>query len=542
VKSTSDLDREVRDLLRERASAAGEAPPFQPAVHRRVRSRQAAALASGALVIAIVVLPFVVAPALFEEEGRVGETNRPAEPVTSSVYGVSITYPDDWTLLQLNGQLEMDGTETSSLFQLSNFDPLDDRIWVCPLPQGGSIPEGGVVLFVQEILTDLDAPSWPVDLAPGAATFDTCGRRVARWEVDGRTFEAGVVGDLDGAAYDELTEAFRSMTFEAPDDDPPLGFYDVTVGHAYILASGRENAETWNLLAFRYHDVGSGDDFLCVLFDASDPPDGRCEPDPVTYDLEFVLSAEEAGGTLFSFGTAPAGAGRVETLTGRSLQLHPLPDGLRIYGRRIPLDAFVGRADELVADGVRLVEVRIVDSGGAVIDRRQWIEPPSVDGAPSVIAFDHAFGELWWLFDDGEQILLKTRAGVIHAIGERLLPPGEHLRVWTHTFTRDTDAGAGSETVVYGLSSGEGAQITLLLTTGEVIQASVRILEAEILGPDLIPLSSVFSVSIPGSVRGEVVAVSTGCVVLARMPLRPDTPPPSLPSPPPEPELPCIGP
>jgi hypothetical protein len=215
-----------------------------------------------------------------------------------------------------------------------------------------------------------------------------------------------------------------------------------------------------------------------------------------------------------------------------------LPDGLRVGAT-----AFVGAADEEIADGARLAEVRILDAGGNVVDRRQWIEPGPVDeGAPGVKAFDHAFGELWWLYDDGERILLKVGGGWIRSTGGRLLPAGEDLRVLTHTFQRETEDGVVYDTVVFGLSSGEGDQVTLLLATGDVLNASVNTLGYQIDGPDMIDLGHVFWATVPGAVRGEVVAVDTGCRVLARVPLQPDTPPPSLPSPPPEPELPCIGP
>lgn len=496
----------------------------------RVRVRQLAVVAGIATVLAVVAVPLALAPRLFQHELQ--DEGSAGPPVTSTVSGVSITYPGEWTLLQLNDRLEIGGTETSSLFQLSNFDPLENNVWVCPLPSG-RIPQGGLVLYTYEILEDqVSAPAWPVDLEDGRAINDTCARRVARWQVDGRTFEAGAVGDLDGSAYGELVAAFRSMSFGAPDDDPPLGTDNVTVDHAYVVASGREGGEPWNLLAFRYRDVS--DNVLCLLFDAAGPPEGRCEPNPIQNDLDFVLSAEPAGGTLFAFGTAPASAARVETLDGRSLQLQPLPEGLRI-----PFQAFVGPADELVADGAQLVEVRLVDAGGDVVDRRQSIEPMD-EGVPGVKAFDHAFGELWWLFDDGEQILLKTRDGVTEMTGGRLLPEGEHLQVWTHTFTQETDVATEYETIVFGLSSGEGTQVTLLLTTGEALHASLHSLEQR--GPDLIVLSHIFWTTISGAVRGEVVALDTGCRVLARLSLHPDTPAPPLPSPPPEPDLECLGP
>ena len=98
------------------------------------------------------------------------------------------------------------------------------------------------------------------------------------------------------------------------------------------------------------------------------------------------------------------------------------------------------------------------------------------------------------------------------------------------------------ETVVFGVSSRIADQVTLVLTTGTVQHASVRILAHEVEGPDLFDLRHVFWSTVPGAVRGEIVAVDTGCLVLEREPFRPDTPPPSLPSPPPDPELPCIGP
>jgi hypothetical protein len=494
-----------------------------------------ASVLSVTAILVLMIAPFVVAPPLFRGEDREGDPGRKPRPVTSTVHGVSITYPDDWTLLQLNDRLEMDGTETSSLFQLSNFDPLDDNVWVCPLPSG-QIPQGGVILFVQELLTAVDAPPWPVDLTPGAATFDTCGRRMARWQVGGRTFEAGVVGDLDGPGYGELVAAFTSMTFEPPDDDPPLGVQNTTVGNAYVLASGRENGEPWNLLAFKYRDIS--DNVLCLLLDPIGRREGSCVPNPIQNALfyEFALSVEQASDRLYAFGTAPADADAIETLAGRRLPVAPLPAGLGV-----PFQSFAGPADEVTADSASLVEVRLV--GGGDEDRRQWIEPSSVEArAPGVKAFGHAFGELWWLYDDGERIYLKTRGGWLRRTPTRLLPAGEHLQALSHTFQEETESGVAYDTVVFGVSSGEADQITALLATGEAIHASIRTLEFEIRGPDAIDLGHVFWLSLPGAVRGEIVAVDTGCRVLARQTIDPETPPPSLPSRPPQEELPCIGP
>jgi hypothetical protein len=533
----SDLDREVRGFLRERA--AREEPPQElpTSVRHRVRARQSGVIAGVISMILVIAVPIVAAPGWFDrkDDNRRGETT---DPVTSTVYGVSITYPDDWTLLQLNARLDMRGADPSSLFQLSNFDPLGDgRSWVCPLPSG-SIPEGGVVLFVQQLLDwDGAAPLWPVELSSGSATFDTCGRRMARWQSGGRTFEAGVVGDLEGQAYEDLVTAFHSLGFEPPDDDPPLGSDTTTVDHAYVVASGRQAEEPWNLLAFEHHV--DADRELCIGLDPIGPPEYRCWINPNDNDfMDFELDVGIVGESPFAFGWAPLSARRVETLAGHALDLVTLPQGLHVA-----VHAFVGPADEVIVEGSPLVEVRIVDDRGVVSDRQQWIEPTAEDeGATGVKAFGHAFGELWWLFDDGQRIFLKTREGVLQTLDERLLPADEHLRAWTHTFTRETEGGTEYETVVFGLSSGEAPQVTLMLTSGEVVNASTQTLEYEISGPDLIVLSHVFWASVPGAVRGEIVAVSTGCGGLARLPLRPDTPPPSLPSPPPESELPCIGP
>jgi hypothetical protein len=494
-------------------------------------------VAAGALaLILLVALPIVAAPGWFRgmDEKRRGQATA---SVTSTVYGVSITYPGDWTLLQLNAQLEMGGTETSSMFQLSNFDPLDNNDWLCPLPSG-TIPAGGVVLFLQEIVSEHSAPAWPVDLGSGAATFDTCGRRMARWQVGGRTFEAGVVGDLDGGAYRQLVTTFRSMAFEPPDDDSPLGTEATTVDNAYVVASGREDGEPWNLLAFE-HDVDA-DREVCIGLDPIGAPEYRCWINPIDNDwMNFELDVAMVGGTPFAFGWAPAETRRLETLDGRPLGLATLPDGLRVGAR-----AFVGPADEEVADGVPLVEVHIVDDEGVVVDRQQWIDQPGLEpsGGPELLGFDHAFGELWWFWYDGDRVFLKTRGGVIRSIAETLLPGAEHLRVFTHTFTEQRATGTRYETIVFGVSSGEASQVTLLLETGAVQHARQATLEYEIDGPDLIELGHLFWASVPGAVRGEVVAMDTGCRVLARVALHPETPAPSGSSPPPEPELPCIGP
>jgi hypothetical protein len=528
----SDLDREVRGLLRERADREEVPHELPAAVRRRVRARQSSVVAGVLAMILLIAVPIVAVPGWLQrdDEERPGQSTN---PVTSTVYGVSITYPDDWTLLQLNSRLEMGSTETSSLFQLSNFDPLDGvGNWVCPLP-GGSIPTGGVVLFVQEILTEETAAPWPVELREGPAVFDTCGRKMARWQDGNRTFEAGVVGDLDGAGYRQLASAFRSMAFESPDEDPPLGADTTTVDLAYVVASGREAGEPWNILAFRYRDIS--DNVLCILLDPIGPREGSCLPNPVqNYPFPFELSATEVGGTLLAFGKVHPDADAVETLAGRPLQLERLPSGLGF-----PFDAFVGPADAVIADGVHLVEVRILDAQGEAVDRQQWIEEVEGDG-PDVLAFDHASGDLWWISHEGHEVSLRARTGLLESIASEGLPEGEHLRMASHTFARELPTGTEYETVVFGVSSGIADQVTLLLTTGSAQQASVRTLAFEIDGPDFHDVTHVFWSTVSGKVRGEIAAVDTGCIILARVPFRPDTPPPESTDPLPDPG--CIGP
>jgi hypothetical protein len=269
-----DLENELREALEEDARRAPvpTEPPRQ--VLRRTRRRQIVNVAIGAVTaVAVIGGSFVGLRAFLSADGV-----RPGAPGsqtrTSTVLGgVTITYPKDWYLLKLGGTFEQ--TRTRALFQLSNFDPLHDNGWVCPLPRG-EIPNGSVVLYVQELIGPREPgsppPSWPVDLdGPRHDLGLGCGvfEHYAAWTADGGVYEAFLTG-APGPAFDRLLEGFRGMEFDRrfePGEAP--------VGPEYVLDSGRVAGRRWMLSADAHRPEGP--ETVCLGFEAFGPRGGSAK-------------------------------------------------------------------------------------------------------------------------------------------------------------------------------------------------------------------------------------------------------------------------
>jgi hypothetical protein len=282
------LERELRDVLDERSRDARAGQASAPKVLRRARRRQAATALATVAMVTVVVAGSIAALSVGLQANRDREpvitTTGSNETRTSTVYGVSITYPADWYLVRLSDELE----KKRSLFQLTNFDPALDNDWFCPIA-GGSIPDDGVVLYVED-RSELPRPAgrlpeWPVGLIPSdGLTGRACdGDRMARWRAGDGTYAATLLGQ--GPAYERLLEAFGSMTFGEPAGDR----YQIGVGPQYVLASG-----TWWTLLGVPPATSSADG-------AGSPSDGE-EPAPPLMDetpwIALETDREGVGGSI----------------------------------------------------------------------------------------------------------------------------------------------------------------------------------------------------------------------------------------------------
>lgn len=236
----NDLERELRELLDERSRESRVGMRPAPKVLRRARRRQVwTVLGTVATVVAVVGGSIAGVSALVGEEREpIVTTPGSTQTRTSTVYGVTITYPEDWYLVQLSERID----ETrKALFQITNFDP-GEVDWFCPTP-AGSFPDDGVILYLEEVGGFEDTVGyldWPVDLAPlpdgdGTGCTPTGSRSI--WTEGGRVFQAFLHGN--GDAYARLSlDVFGSMRFGEDGGDHVGGLEP-----RYVLAS----VDAWNL-------------------------------------------------------------------------------------------------------------------------------------------------------------------------------------------------------------------------------------------------------------------------------------------------------
>jgi hypothetical protein len=215
-----DLEREVRELLREKASEGSIAThPSSPTL-RRVRRRQIGTVVGASLTSALLIIGSIAGiQALVREPSTTIGGATPAEPRTAVLPHATITYPSDWYLL-----LVSDDT-----FQLTNFDPAFTQ--PCFTGDAVPLPPNGVLLSVQRGTgpTGNGAPAWPVRVAddpapsacrPGGLEQNQPGEPAhlsAEWAVDHGTVpyaaNAIVGAGATGKDRSALNEAFASLTF-----------------------------------------------------------------------------------------------------------------------------------------------------------------------------------------------------------------------------------------------------------------------------------------------------------------------------------------
>ena len=519
----NDLEHDIRKVLERDAERAPLVTRAPSGLRSRVRRRQVAAAAIG--VAAALVVVTIVAGALVLLPLDHG---RPAGVIDllerSNVLGVSIEHPSDWPLLHLaDGPLPSGGgREVAPVLQLTNFDPEpvdDSRSWICPFPSG-TVPEKGVVLYVQEVLADPSdgsAEAWPVNpTAEVQPWWDTAcvGDQAARFRVHGRTYEAFLIGDHSKTAYPRLLEAFRSMTFsrESPVyaglGDRQQGLSLVNAA-AWVLASGEQAGVPWSLLGIRVHGGvclgaeidGRTSDLACGT-ELGAPAGGLGKP---------VLF--EARGASLAFGMA---AFDVDLVQARNQALFetlpavvvPYPAGwnldiARAYVAPGPPVATVVAAfragDEIPVDGVSLISKRnvlatVADGTWTPLDQptRIWeIVIVQGRGTPGMVCIDNSA--------TGSYCTSGTNVDNI----TRYLGPLEPFG--TTTFQND----AGTSTYGWGAFRDPVADIRIELDDGTTVEP----LRYE--PPSDFPeLGQVYVFMFDGAIRGRVLGLgSDGTVV-----------------------------
>ncbi len=263
------MSEDLKDLLRRAvewyAPAESNAESVIGRTRRRERRRR---IGAGALALVLFAGSAVILYGAFE--GRHRLVDRPPQPANFSptgprtsmlIPGVTITYPSEWTLLDLwstlgynaacgdAGACERIASSTGDpILQLSNVD-LGLSSDVCSKAKP-SVPDRAVVLYVAYArgLRDAADSTWPIELGPGedsACSIRGGENLAATWLApDGTPYLAFAYVGPSASESDrtELLDAFASMRFQT------ARFAEEGFDHpAYVIASGVDLGRPWNM-------------------------------------------------------------------------------------------------------------------------------------------------------------------------------------------------------------------------------------------------------------------------------------------------------
>lgn len=249
-------DTDLREMFRRREGDVRPPRSAPEPLLRRTRRRQLVTAAAGAAIALAVFLGSVEGLRwLGPTDTRSLGGNGSGPTTTTTINGISITYPEGWFAVDpVTIGIEPDTaprTLPSLVLTLTRDDPQIPSVLGCPRLAG--VPGGQVLMTVQEtplaVSGDASRP-WPVPLVPmdlGGEQAGSCYEGwtglQAVWSAAGRSFDArlGFAPDASDADRAALEGAFASMTF-APGS--------VSSRSEIQLASGTlPGGQTWSLVA-----------------------------------------------------------------------------------------------------------------------------------------------------------------------------------------------------------------------------------------------------------------------------------------------------
>ena len=347
----NDLERELRNAL-DREAGDAPAPHDAGAAVRRTLRRQVWMIAGSAIAAAALIAIAVVGfGALNEESGEVVPAS-----TTEEMNGITITFPDRWTLIDPDAAGFNAPSPTPVLprlvLALAPFDP--GELFACPGMADG-VPHT-FLMTIQEgphALSGDAARPWPVGLEPLEAGTAESGCYPgweflhAGWTAEERTFEArvGFAPDVTGADRDALFKAFATMTFSPGKSGPA----------AAVLETGEIGGETWELIASR--EAGDGGLVLSLETEDQASGTGGYSPDSPTLQLTEVVVGSGDGARNLVFGAVPPGTAAIDCPDPAAVRTFDVPD--EIDDR---FEAFI-----VVLDVGLEVELTAVDADGNVI-------------------------------------------------------------------------------------------------------------------------------------------------------------------------------
>jgi hypothetical protein len=356
----NDLERDLREVLHE--DARHVATPASPpeGLRRSARRRQVvfvglvglagAAVVAGIVAGATTLLPLQRGP----EPGDPGTT-------TSTLNGITITYPQSWHLIDpdtagLNGSPQMSESPLPRIV-LALAPTEAPETFGCPGRANGG-EAAPLLMTLQEepiALHGAAATPWPVALEPlnvdasESACYPGWEFLRAGWTASGRTFEArvGLAPEASGEERDALFTAFASMTIE------PSGGAATSV----VLTHGTAGGEDWQLVASR----AKGGVSIEIAAETTGTGIGSIDDALADLQASDALLGSGPQAERVVFGVVPEAVVRVEASSpsGSPVSADVLDVPSEIAQR---LNAFV-----LVVDPSRPVQLTGYDASGQVV-------------------------------------------------------------------------------------------------------------------------------------------------------------------------------
>jgi len=211
------IDEELRELMHRKVTELGPADPPGPDLRRRSRRRQGRTVAVVGIVAVAALAGSVAGIRTALHLGRA--TQLPAAgstgPKAITLYGITLTVPRDWTLLQLDGAQRPNRTALP-LISETNFDP------ILSTPLGGCegrIPSDGVRLWIgqESGVSPGDLRrfrAWPVEpVRAGRSGGATC--YTAFWAGNERRLDAWITAGSEASATARAAvfNTFRTLQF-----------------------------------------------------------------------------------------------------------------------------------------------------------------------------------------------------------------------------------------------------------------------------------------------------------------------------------------
>jgi hypothetical protein len=330
---TTDIERELRDLFREKAGEAPAATPGAAPQHllRRGRRHQVGTiLGSAAVAILVAAGSFAGLRSLLRDSDSF-ETGRDYDVFerTATIEAFTVTSPSDWFLVNewpLSTQIPVtstSGSETCTvdtagnetcvkgdttdqivapsgglpMFQLSNVD-----MGLPAIACEDGLPDGAAVLYIAldggratEGIADPSLAPWPAPLGESSPDGRVCGPgRYATFSVSGQPFFAwvGLGAGVTEADRETVLTAYESMVVN--DAWKPSQPDEVTPG--YVIAGGSTTADgPWRL------EVRPGDDVEMALFvhGTSGRIDISLDSDAVSWCCRLKAEPTRAAAVLF---------------------------------------------------------------------------------------------------------------------------------------------------------------------------------------------------------------------------------------------------